>query len=140
MAKAAESVRSLHWDVVHAEKFHLTPHQLFRDLTRNAEALVRRHEKEDERRARSLQPAAGVDESAVGARVGSASLGQKDKFNLDLEKFKHKMKKKCPHWSQAVRYASLVNLDEIRTLLEIHYDEACRFITNSAFCIRNSLS
>ena len=25
MAKAAEAVQSLHWDVVHAEKFHLTP-------------------------------------------------------------------------------------------------------------------
>ena len=68
MAKAAESVQSLDWEAVRKDKFHLTSVQLFHDLARNAEALVRRHEHEHERRIKSLQPAVGVDESAVGER------------------------------------------------------------------------
>ncbi len=45
-----------------------------------------------------------------------------DKYKVDLDVFKMKVGKKPKDWKTACRYASYIHVDEMRALLELHYD------------------
>ena len=60
---------------------------------------------------------------ADGGYIPPTSPMQKDKYGLDLEEFKEKSGHAPPNWHKSVRQASAVIIDDMRTLLEIHYDD-----------------
>ena len=46
-----------------------------------------------------------------------------DKYGLDLEEFKMKSGKRPRDWKQCVKIAEWICIDEMRGLLELHYDD-----------------
>ena len=92
---------------------------LFSELVRNAEQLLKRHAGELERRRLRLSV---IDED-VDTGVGEITQGTDDIYGLCLDEFKGKSGRKPHGWSRAIQLATELHLDEIRTLLEMHYDE-----------------
>ncbi len=136
---AAGSLRSLELAVIREEKFHLTPEGrcvycsmfahslftlmvwirgLFMELAANALKYVDRERGEAERRHRMLNDNSDIN----GADVQhSASVG--DMYSCNPDRFKEKHGKKPRDWKKAVAAANVVHIDEMRTLLEIHYND-----------------
>ncbi len=58
-----------------------------------------------------------------GAAGGEHCRGHQrcDKYGCDPDRFSRGVKKYG--WGEAVQYASLVHIDEMRALLELHYDD-----------------
>ena len=142
---AVAKIRVTSWDSIRRERFSLTPEALFDELVRIAEQLLRRHAGDIERRRLRLAAAAfsheatqqgeqapgnqpvqevedegegEVDEEAVGLGPNRA-----DCYGLDLDEFKLRRNRKPVGWDEAVALASEVHLDQMRSLLEMHYDE-----------------
>ena len=96
-----------------------------------AETLVNRQASEAERRRLRLQ--ANREKTSVGSAREDGEKEQeepsevlpdrKDKFGLNLDEFKNKSPNKPPKWSEAVQIACEIHIDEMRTLLELHYDD-----------------
>ncbi len=112
MSRALARVKSLAWEAIHREKFSLTPETIFEELCRNAETLLHRHEREHERREEWLKEEDGEEKLLKDVQF---CPDFEDKFGVRLDKFKSKLTRKSNNWKQAVQYASLVHLDEIRT-------------------------
>ena len=107
------------WDAIHKERFWITPDGLYGELVRNAEHLLNRQAGEVERRR--LRLAATGEEEDAGAN--EVVPGTKDIYALCLDEFKNKSDRKPHRWQRAVQMATEIHLDEMRTLLELHYDE-----------------
>ena len=58
----------------------------------------------------------------LGDRVVAVKAGSVDKYGVDLDEFKLKVGKKPRTWKEAVKIASWIHIDEMRALLELHYD------------------
>ncbi len=118
MLRAVQSIKSLDWEVIRQEKYALTPESVFKDLTQNAEKLIRRQNSEQKRRQEYLAAGSDCAEAAdvLQAEEEEVHLSQDtpDIYGLSLEKFKFKLPRKCHDWPLAVRYANVVHLDEIR--------------------------
>ena len=126
--RAADSLKSLDWEAIRVEKYHLTPEGLFSELVRNAESNVRRHVAEEKRRQEWLD-AGEDDQPEEQGGEGVPHHGQADKFGVNLDRFKD-IDGKRPHgWARACQTAAWIAIDEMRTLLEL----ATVFV--SMFCI-----
>ena len=131
--KAVEQLKLVAWDAIHKEKFWITPTGLFQELVRSAENLVNRQAGEAERRRLRLKAAHCEDACGQGSahqdgeeeqqEASEVLPDQKDKFGLNLDEFKNKSRFKPPGWRNAVQSAAELHLDEMRTLLELHYDD-----------------
>jgi hypothetical protein len=113
---AARQLRPLDWSAIHAEKFPITPEVIFLDLAKNAEALMRKEGAEEQRRLAWLQQEAAEVQGAVPLRQGN-----EDRFRCDPDRFTGKCGRLPNSWGKAVQIASWVHIDEMRTLLELHY-------------------
>ena len=107
------------WDAIHKERFWITPDGLYGELVRNAEHLLNKQAGDVERRR--LRLAAAGDEEDMGAN--EVVPGSEDIYGLCLDDFKNKSDRKPHRWQRAVHMATEIHLDEMRTLLERHYDE-----------------
>ena len=116
---AVDMLAVLSWDAIQKERFWITPDGLFGELVRNAEHLLNRQAGEVERRR--LRLAATCEEKDAGAN--EVVSGSKDIYGLCLDDFKAKSDRKPHRWRRAVQMATEIHLDEMRTLLELHYDE-----------------
>ena len=47
----------------------------------------------------------------------------KDRYGLDLDEFKEKTGKAPKNWQMTLRQTKVIVIDEMRTLLELHYDD-----------------
>jgi hypothetical protein len=108
-------------------------------MVRAAETLLVRRAGEVERRRLRLLAAEGTTfeeelaqdlpaEDAVRARAGwhrpvSQAAARKDIFGLDLDEFVPRSDRKPRGWLTAVSQAKEVAVDEMRALLELHYDD-----------------
>ena len=117
--QAVDTLKRVEWEVIRTEKFSMTPPALYSDLVRNAECLLYKRASELIRRQEWL--AAPVEE--LSDRAVTVKAGRADKYGIDLNVFKMKGGRKPRTWKQAVRIASWVHIDEMRTLLELHYDD-----------------
>ena len=100
---------------------------MFDEIVKNAEMVLRRSAGEEKRRQAWLADDGGEEEhdgAAAANNAGVAAPGsRKDAFDCDPDRF-------CPpgprppFWKEAVRMAAWTQVDEMRTLLEIHYDTA----------------
>ena len=125
---AVSSIKAVSWDAIRRERFSLTPEGLYDELVRNAESLLHKRDAEAARRRVRLARVDALDydeegeEGEEGAGLAMAGARQ-DKYYLNLDSFKCKSSRKPHRWQQAVEMASEVHLDEMRTLLTLHYDD-----------------
>ena len=120
LASAIERVKVVTWDAIRRERFPLTPEGMFDEVSRSAATLLSRIDGETARRR------AGLREPAEEADAPDLSLPDffpKDPFDCDLDKFKQKTGKAPLNWKKTVQQASKVIIDDMRTKLELHYDD-----------------
>ena len=96
----------------------MIPPALFSELVRTAESLLHKRAEELVRRQEWL--ATPVED--LGNRNVEVVPGQADKYRVNLDEFKLKTGRLPHKWKEAVRIASWIHIDEMRTLLEMHYD------------------
>ena len=119
---AVRSIKSVSWDAIRRERFSLTPEGLYDELVRNAEAKLNKHDGESARRRARL--AAEIVPEAEEDLPQQVPVDQYDKYKGHfLKKFQCKSQRKPHRWQLAVKMASEVHIDEMRTLLELHYDD-----------------
>ena len=124
--RAARSLASLEWRVIREERFEVTPVGMFDKIVKSAEAVLRLSAGEEQRRQAWLahdgdegdDGAAAVDDPGVAA-PGS----QADALGCDLDHFVLLGGPKPPYWKSAVQIAGWIQVDGMRTFLEIHYDQ-----------------
>ena len=123
--RAARSLASLEWRTIREERFHVTPEGLFFEIVKNAEAVIRRSAGEQKRRQEWLAESDGADDDAGAADEPDvpAPGAKNDAFGCDLDRFVSLGGSKSAGWKETVRIAGWVQIDELRTLLEIHYDQ-----------------
>ena len=120
IVKAVDSIKQVSWDAIRKEKFSMTPVGLFDEMVRNAEARLNRQAGEAERRKQRL---AAIDKPEIDDTATEVHPDCIDRFGLNLDEFKSKSSRKPCNWQRAVIMASEIHLDEMRTLLELHYDD-----------------
>ena len=117
--RAARSIQSFEWKAIRAERFHITPEGLFMELVKNVEVVIRRSAADEKRKQEWL--AAGDDQEQPDENVVPPPGQRRDIFGLDLDKSNSPGGKKPNDWNVAVKIAGWVAVDEMRTLLELHY-------------------
>ncbi len=120
---AVAQLRVASWEALRLERFNITPAGLFDELARNAEVLLGRRAGELERRRVRLVRAAHVEEDLGEVAAETALQARVDKYGLDLDEFVAPSSRKPRGWARALAQASEVVLDEMRALLELHYDD-----------------
>ena len=118
---AARSLRPLDWAAIHAEKFSITPEAVYYALVQNAEGRMRKQADEECRRLVWLQQE--VEHSTESKPV---IVKTTDVYSCNPDVFKGKTGRMPNGWSKAVQFASWIHIDEIRTLLELHYGKPAR--------------
>ena len=119
---AARQLRPLDWSAIHAEKYPITPEVIYYELVKNAEALIRKEGDEERRRLEWLQQEVGEEPTGDGAEPLRKS--NEDRFKCDPDRFTARTGR-LPHgWNKAVQIASWLHIDEMRTILELHYGGA----------------
>ena len=140
ITEAVTSITLLSWESIRVDRFSLTPPELYYQIFSNARAhLERRDEEAARRRARLAEMPEALPEADDGAaqeaerqdEAGYARLLPEDAYGVDPDlEFKgfkgedgsQRGIRKPANWQRAVDLASEVLLSEMRTLLEIHYD------------------
>ena len=126
LTAAVGKLRVCSWDAIRRERFNLTPPALFDELARTAEVLLGRRAGEAERRRLRLAAAAPV-EAEGGEEEEQPPLPvagrERDRYGLDLDEFKCRSGRKPRGWLYAVQAAAEVAIDQMRCLLELHYDD-----------------
>ena len=102
----------------------MTPQGMFDELVKNAESSMRRSAGEDKRRQAWLandedeaEAAAAAEEPQVPARGARV-----DMYDLNLDRFVDLGGPRPAGWREAVKIAAWIQIDEMRTMLELHYD------------------
>ena len=124
MIKAVDAFASLDFERIRLEKFPMTPETLFEGFVNNMKELhsERKLTAEDSRRQKWLSAGAGGEDDDEGCIANLARAGA-DRFGCDPDAFSRPSSKHKPKgFTNAVLKASLVHIDEMRTLLEMHYD------------------
>ncbi len=113
--KAVEALSSLNFEAIRRDRFPLTPEAIYEGFVKNMRDLTRSLEAEDVRRRDWLSMEAAVVDAEV--KVPAAARG--DKYGCDPDVFLRPANPRMkPHgWKRAVQNASLVHIDEMRTLL-----------------------
>ena len=131
---AVGRLRIVSWEAIQRERFSLTPLGMYNDLCRNAQILLERHTSDAARRQSRLagfepdeQPQdEGTQESEEMGEISRPQQPRKrkkDRYGLDLDVFKNISPRKPHHWARAVAQASEIHIDNVRSMLELHYDE-----------------
>ena len=139
--RSVGKLKVVSWDSIYADRFSLTPFELYQDIARGAEVRIARHNAEAERRcARLAEPGADDQEEVADPGDDSDSdleepdpgnnyfrLLAADAHNLDIDKeFKfpdgrHLNITKPSCWKRAVRLASEVHTNEMRQADELSH-------------------
>ena len=124
MIKAVNAFATLDFERIRREKFPMTPETMFEGFVKNMKELhsERKLAAEDSRRQKWLSAGAGEDDDE-GSIANFACTGA-DRFGCNPDAFSSPSSKQKPKgFTNAVLKASLVHIDEMRTLLEMHYDD-----------------
>ena len=126
MIKAVNTFASLDFERIRLEKFPMTPETLFEGFVKNMKELhsERKLAAEDSRRQKWLSAGAGEEDGDGGSIANCARTGTADRFGCDPDSFSRPNSRQKPKgFANAVLKASLIHIDEMRTLLEMHYDD-----------------
>ena len=125
MIKAVNTLSSLNFERIRLEKFPMTPETLFEGFVKNMKELhsERKLAAEDSRRQKWLSAGAGEEGEDEGSIANLGRSGA-DRFGCDPDAFSRPNSRQKPKgFANAVLKASLIHIDEMRTLLEMHYDD-----------------
>ena len=125
MIKAVNTLASLDFERIRLEKFPMTPEMLFEGFVKNMKELhsERKIAAEDSRRQKWLSAGAGEEGDDEGSIMNLGRSGA-DRFGCDPDAFSRPSSRQKPKgFANAVLKASLIHIDEMRTLLEMHYDD-----------------
>ena len=125
MIKAVNTLASLDFERIRLEKFPMTPEMLFEGFVKHMKELhsERKLAAEDSRRQKWLSAGVGEDGEDEGS-IANLGCSGADKFGCDPDFFSRpKSRQKPKGFANAVLKASLIHIDEMRTLLEMHYDD-----------------
>ena len=113
------------WAAIHRERFPLTPTAIYAELCKNAQVLLQRHGADALRRSARLALVEEEEETSQeeAPHPGLKPLRYTEVNGPDLEVFKLKQASKPPGWNRAVAQASEIHIDNMRSMLELHYDE-----------------
>ena len=113
--RAVDALSSLDLESIRRDRFPLTPEAIFEGFVKNMRDLTRTLEAEHQRRRDWLSMEAAVADAEVDAPVAAHG----DKYGCDPDSFLRPANPRMkPHgWKRAVQNASLVHIDEMRTLL-----------------------
>lgn len=135
---AVNALSSLDFERIRVEKFPLTPETLFEGFVHNMKDLHNENKLEaEDLRRRSWLRSCGEDIRHDGVIV-NASNTDGDRFGCDPDKYSQQTSNCKPRgFNDAVLKASLVHIDEMRTLLEMHYDDLhmAHYIRRTQACI-----
>ena len=120
LIEATQMLSVVGWEAIRRERFSLTPTGLYDDLVRTAASLLSRADAESTRRQEFLASDAKEEEAQT---LPPSSPLQSEEGGPDLEVFKGKTGKPSPNWHKAVKQATAIIVDDMRTLLECHYDD-----------------
>ena len=128
ISRAVAKIKLLSWEAIRNERFPLTPEGLYGHLVQVAEARLVGYGAAESRRIARLEALDGQmepepTEESRGTMPASSNLRPPDKYGLDMGEFSTLKGRKPRGWKKAVAIASEVHIDEMRTLLEYHYDE-----------------
>ena len=98
---------------------------LYDELVRNAQMnLSRRDDEATRRRGRLADRTEDLsDDSHSHEQAAPPPLRRKDIYELDLDDFKNISQRRPHNFQRAVHLANEVHIDEMRMLLEVHYDQ-----------------
>eukprot|EP00973_Karenia_brevis_P096384 12431531-Karenia_brevis.AAC.1 len=124
---AVNTLKIASWEAIRVERFTLTPKGLYDELVRNVQCVFNKREGEAARRKARLKSDDDSDceDEPVERqrREPGPDLFEKDKYSLNIDQeFKCTSSRKPNNLNEAIKMASEVHLDEMRTLLELHYD------------------
>ena len=125
MIKAVNTLASLDFERIRTEKFPMTPEMLFEGFVKNMRELhsERKLAAEDSRRRKWLSAGTGEEDKDEDSIENLARTGA-DRFGCDPDAFSRPSSRQKPKgFTNAVLKASLIHIDEMRTLLEMHYDD-----------------
>ena len=122
IVRSVGMLKQVTWEAIRKERFFLTPKGLYGELVRNAQTTLSLRDEESARRRARLAVAGEEEGEVVEESLQQPPLRASDKYGLDLNVFKNTSHRKPHNWQRAVRQASEVLLDEMRTLLSLHYD------------------
>ena len=132
LCRAVDSLKQVSWSVIRVDRFSLTPLALYDALVVTAEGYIQRDDEEAESRRAFLAAPLGTKEDAEdyegedgegedGAEEPPLPGRGRDKYNLDLDADFRVIRPKYG-WKLSVKQAGLVIIDDMRTLLDLHYD------------------
>ena len=111
ITRAVESLKSLEWEAIRTERFSMTPPALYSELVRNAEALLQKQAEELIRRQEWLAaPVDPLEDPCVEVKHR-----EPDKYGINLDEFRMKSGRKPALWKDAIKIASWIHIDEIRS-------------------------
>ena len=125
MIKAVNTLTSLDFERIRKETFPMTPETLFQGFVTNMKELhsERKLAAEDLRRQQLLSAGTIEEDGDKGSIVNFAHTGA-DRFGCDPDSFSRPNSRQKPHgFNIAVLKACLIHIDEMRTMLELHYDD-----------------
>ena len=122
--KAVDLFSSLNFHRIRVEQFPLTPESLFECLVQNMHDLHCDCKLDAENLRRQTWLSSGIDLDDDTSRIMHVARSGPDRFGCDPDAFARPCNTKKPAgFSNAVVKASLIHIDEMRTLLEMHYDD-----------------
>jgi len=124
IGKAVDMLKVVSWDAIHRERFFLTPKGLYDELVRNAQMnLSRRDDESNRRRSRLTEVNQAQIPRSLEESLAPHPIRRKDKYGLDLDEFKDISQQRPRNLQRALRMANEVHIDEMRMLLDNHYDQ-----------------
>ena len=137
IARAVSALKVVSFDSIYADRFSLTPYELYQDMARSAEMHLARRDAEAERRCARLGPAGTENEDEADEEPGGVAeedsdgaendpgnnycrLLRGDKYLEDIDRrFKFpgsrdKNIKKPAGWQRAVRMATEIHINDMR--------------------------
>jgi len=127
---AMKMLKIVSWEAIRADRFSLTPQGLYDDLVKSAQHLISNWGADYQRRQARMQapieeaPERKLTETPIP--LGTQTTRPKDKYGLDIDgEFRTRLTRRYVGWENTLKAASEIAIDEMRTLLELHYEDVC---------------
>ena len=102
----------------------MTPEGAYDDLVRSLRDAAGAMTAEQARRRKWLASDGAVADGPIGPNIAVPASAAADDYGCDPDAYPCPQNNRRPRdWATAVKNASLVHIDEMRTLLEMHYDD-----------------
>ena len=132
LTQAVKKIKLCDWAAIKKDRFSLTPSGLYDAMVQAAEGLITGWGRDFQRRQTRMQKPLEQDEEALMEADNATPFvdcRRKDKYglNIDQEFRKHENGgKRFQKWEEALKSTNEVLIDEMLTLLELHYEDIAK--------------